>query len=86
MAEATTTTDHEAIRTWVEDRDGRPAAVRTGEQGGILRIDFGDAEEALEPIEWDEFFRIFDDNNLAFLHQEEGRSRFNKFVERNYGN
>jgi hypothetical protein len=86
MAEATTTTDHEAIRAWVEDRDGRPTAVRTGDEGGILRIDFGDAEEALEPIEWDEFFRIFDDNNLAFLHQEEGRSRFNKFVERDSGN
>jgi hypothetical protein len=85
MAEATTT-DHEAIRAWVEDRNGRPAAVRTDEEGGILRIDFGDADETLEPIEWGEFFRIFDDNNLAFLYQEEGRSRFNKFVERNYGN
>jgi hypothetical protein len=82
MAEATTTTDHEAIRQWAEDRDGRPAVVRTSGEGGILRIDFGEPEESLEPIEWDEFFRIFDDNNLAFLHQEEGQSRFNKFVER----
>jgi hypothetical protein len=85
MAEATTT-DHEAIRDWVEDRDGRPAVVRTAEEGGVLRIDFGDAEESLEPIEWDEFFQIFEDNNLAFLYQEEGRSRFNKFVERDFSN
>jgi hypothetical protein len=39
-----TTTDHEAIRRWVEERDGRPAAVRaTGNDNGdpgILRIDF----------------------------------------------
>lgn len=86
MAEATTTTDHKTIRTWVEDRDGRPAVVRTSGKGGILRIDFGEPEESLEPIEWGEFFQIFDDNNLAFLHQEEGRSRFNKFVERDNGN
>jgi hypothetical protein len=41
----------------------------------------------LEEIDWDEFFRIFDENRLAFLHQDEtrdsgGTSRFNKFVER----
>lgn len=82
MAEATTTTDHEAIKRWAEERDGRPAVVRTSGPGGILRIDFGEPEESLEPIEWDEFFRIFEDNHLAFLRQQEGRSRFNKFVER----
>ena len=40
----------------------------------------------MEPIEWDEFFRIFDENNLAFLYQEQtkdgGESRFSKFVDR----
>jgi hypothetical protein len=86
MSEATTTTDHNAIRKWVEARNGKPAVVRTAGKGGILRIDFGEPEENLEPIEWDEFFQIFDDNNLAFLHQDEaaqgGKSRFNKFVER----
>jgi hypothetical protein len=55
--------------------------VRTSGKGGILRIDFGENEEDLEPIEWDEFFRIFDGNRLAFLHSG-GQSRFNKFVER----
>jgi hypothetical protein len=86
MADATKTTDHEDIRNWVEQRNGRPAAVRTSGEGGILRIDFGEPDEELEPIEWEEFFEIFDDNNLAFLHQdktENGQlSRFNKFVER----
>lgn len=82
MAEATRTTNHEAIRRWAKERDGKPAVVRTSGEGGILRIDFGEPEESLEPIEWDEFFQIFDDNKLAFLHQEEGGSRFNKFVER----
>ena len=84
MSEATTTTDHDEIRKWIEERDGRPAIVRTKGKGGILRVDFGEPDEALEPVEWDEFFKIFDENDLAFLHQDEtggGKtSRFNKFV------
>ena len=60
--------------------------VRTSGDGGVLRIDFGEAEEALEEISWDQFFEIFDENDLAFLHQDKtssgGTSRFNKFVER----
>jgi hypothetical protein len=86
MAEAATTTDHDEIRKWIEARKGRPAAVRTKGEGGILRVDFGEPDENLEPIDWDEFFQIFDDNSLAFLHQDktsDGKvSRFNKFVER----
>ena len=35
---------------------------------------------ALERIGWEEFFRIFDRNDIAFLRDEEGSSRFNKFV------
>lgn len=49
-------------------------------------MDFGEHENDLEPVEWEEFFTIFDDNELAFWHQDitaEGLpSRFNKFVER----
>jgi hypothetical protein len=47
----------------------------------VLRIDFGDKDEALEEIGWDRFFSIFDANDLAFLRSE-GDSRFNKFVTR----
>lgn len=86
MSDATTTVDHDEIRKWVEQRDGRPAAIRTRGKDGILRIDFGEQDEELDPIGWDEFFRIFDENKLAFLHQDkvEGgkTSRFNKFVSR----
>ena len=35
MSEGRTTTDHDEIRRWVEERNGRPAAVRTGGKGGI---------------------------------------------------
>lgn len=86
MSEATTTTNHDEIRKWAEARNGNPAKVRTSGPGGILRIDFGEPEDSLDRIGWEEFFEIFDDNNLAFLHQDktgDGKlSRFNKFVER----
>jgi len=85
------TTDHEAIRTWVEERGGRPARVRgTGDDGdpGVLRIDFperGD-DESLEPISWEEWFRAFEENDLAFVYQEEtsegAESRFSRLVSR----
>ena len=89
MAESKTTTNHDEIRRWVEQRGGRPASVRdTGgdDDPGILRVDFGDQDEGLEEISWDEFFQAFDENDLAFLHQDEtedgSQSRFNKLVSR----
>jgi hypothetical protein len=89
MAESKTTTNHDEIRRWAEGRGGRPASVRdtgNGDDPGILRIDFGDEDERLEEISWDEFFEAFDENNLAFLYQDEteggGESRFNKFISR----
>jgi hypothetical protein len=91
MSESFTTTDHEEIRRWVEKRGGRAARVReTGSDGdpGILRIDFpGRGEDdALEPMSWEDWFDAFDENELAFLYQEEtqegGESRFSKLVSR----
>ncbi len=89
--ESKTTTDHEEIRRWVEGRGGRPARVKeTGRDGdpGLLRIDYpgrGD-DESLEEIPWDEWFEKFDENDLAFLYQEETKegeeSRFSKLVSR----
>ena len=89
MAKAKKTKNHDAIRNWVEDRGGRPATVSATTQGddmGLLRIDFPgySGEETLETIEWSEFFEKFDEENLAFLYQEETESgetsRFCKFV------
>lgn len=90
MSTATKTTDHDKIRRWIEERGGRPSRVadsaRGGKGGGILRVDFQERDEGLEELDWPEFFRIFDENGLAFLHQdrtEDGeKSRFNKFVDR----
>ena len=88
MSSARRTTDHDTIRKWIEERKGRPSIVgathANGRKGGLLRIDFGEKDDALEEIGWDEFFRIFDDNGLTFLHQDKTadgqQSRFSKFV------
>ena len=89
MASSKTTTDHGEIRRWAEERGGRPSAVEdTGSNGdpGILRIDFQEPDERLEQISWDDWFRAFDENSLAFLYQEEKQdgetSTFNKLVPR----
>src|SRR3954462_9947822 len=91
MANSRTTTDHEEIRRWAEERGGVPSTVAATEQGGepgILRIDFPgfSGEGTLEPISWDDFFAKFDESNLAFLYQDQtsggGESRFFKLVRR----
>lgn len=84
MSTSNTTQDHDTIREWAESRDGHPAMVETKGEGGILRIDFGEPEENLKQISWEEFFEIFDENGLSFLYQDKTAggetSRFNKFV------
>lgn len=92
MSDSQTTTDHDAIRSWVEQRGGVPATVeptRDGDDVGVLRIDFPDSDgddSELTTIAWEEFFAKFEDEKLAFLHQSETKdgstSRFNKFVSR----
>jgi hypothetical protein len=82
MASANATTDHEQIRKWAEKHGGRPAKVDTRGEGGILRLDFREKDENLQEISWDEFFEIFEENDLALLLPEEKASRFNKFVSR----
>jgi hypothetical protein len=82
-SESQTTTDHETIREWAEDKGGRPARVEgtgDGDGGGLLRLDFGDEEEDLEEISWDEFFDEFEDSDLALVYEAD--SRFSKLVDR----
>ena len=90
-SESKVTTNHDEIRRWVEERGGHPARVKDTESKnspGLLRIDYKgfSGEGSLEEISWDEFFTGFDDNNLAFLYQEETKdgkqSRFSKLIDR----
>jgi hemerythrin superfamily protein len=88
MPRGQVTKDHGFIKRWVEKRGGHPATVKgTGDDGaGILRIDFPgySGERSLREISWDEFFDKFDQEDLAFLHQDRTSggqtSRFCKLV------
>jgi hypothetical protein len=85
MARVRVTTDHQEIRKWVEARSGFPARVKgTGNKNdpGLLRIDYPgfSGEETLERISWEEFFKKFDEANLAFIYEDDPKSRFSKLV------
>lgn len=91
MASAEPITDHRKIREWAEERGAKPACVRgTGGKGdpGMIRLDFPgfSGGESLQEISWDEWFKAFEDNNLALIVQEETsggqKSNFNKLVSR----
>lgn len=87
-------TDHDEIRQWAEERNAQPSCVRgtgrnTGPSNvGMIRLDFPgySGEQSLEPIEWEQWFGVFDDRGLALLVQDETaggqRSNFNKLVSR----
>jgi hypothetical protein len=86
-----TTTDHEEIRRWAEERGAKPACVRgTGGKNdiGILRLDFPGytGEDKLEHIDWEDWFEKFDERKLALVYQEETAagetSNFNKIISR----
>jgi hypothetical protein len=86
-----TTTDHEEIRRWAEERGAKPSCVRgTGAKHdvGMLRLDFPGytGEDKLQPISWDEWFEKFDERKLALVYQEETadgeKSNFNKLISR----
>jgi hypothetical protein len=90
-AKSNTTTDHQTIRNWAEERNARPACVRgTGgeEDVGMIRLDFPgySGEESLEEISWDQWFEKFDESGLALVYQDATaggeRSNFNKLISR----
>lgn len=90
-AEAKTTTDLEVIKAWTEKRGGKPATVKgtaPEHEAGMLRIEFPGrgADENLESISWEDWYRKFEEKELAFLYQEETKdgkeSRFFKLVSR----
>ncbi|MDF2693649.1 MAG: hypothetical protein K0S65_2032 [Labilithrix sp.] len=68
------TIDHDEIRRWADSMGGKPSRVRgtgRGSDPGILRIDFprGVGEERLEHLSWDDWFKWFDKDKLAFLYE-----------------
>jgi len=83
--------DHDEIRRWAEERGATPSCVRgTGKKGdvGMIRLDFPgySGGKSLQQIDWNEWFRRFDENRLALMVQDTTaggeRSNFNKLVSR----
>ena len=94
MASASThpLTDHAEIQRWAESRGAQPACVKGTGRGktdvGMIRLDFPgySGGKSLQKISWDDWFKGFDEGNLALLVQEQTargqKSNFNKLVSR----
>lgn len=79
MTGTVTLTDHDDIRDWAASRAGAPAFVDISPAGGMqpmLRLVFdaqayedrGDrAAGGYDLVEWDEWFRLFDEMRLALV-------------------
>ncbi|MHA6642430.1 hypothetical protein [Mesorhizobium sp. A623] len=83
MTETVTLTDHETIRDWAAARAGAPAVVDVSPESGtqpMLRIVFGQQAYAdndrperptnagdYELVEWDDWFKLFDESALALV-------------------
>ena len=101
MADTVTLTDHEAIRDWAAARMGQPAIFDISPEAGtqeILRIVFDqsayqDQDRPERPVnaggyelvEWDDWFKLFDERELAMVVEAEQpgrRTSFHKLVRR----
>ena len=92
MSSSKQTHDHDTIKAWAEKHDGVPSIVadtEDGKGGGILRIHFpknSESKSDLKEIDWETFFKTFDEQKLDFLYQDKKadgeESTFHKFVER----
>jgi hypothetical protein len=87
MSEAKKTTNHDEIKKWAEKHGGVPSIIKgtedDGKGEGVLRIHFPEKskdDDSFEEVSWNEFFKEFDNNKLALLHDPDGN--FNKLVNR----
>jgi hypothetical protein len=82
------TTENRTIKSWAEKRGGKPALLQqkddTGRAGDMLKIIFPDENsKKYELLSWDQFFTIFEENNLKFLFIDEDEKQFYRLVNRN---
>lgn len=101
MAETVTLTEHEAIRDWAAARMGAPVVVDISAEGGtqpMIRLVFDqaayqDQDRADRPpnaggfefVEWDEWFKIFDEQELALVVARDRpgiRENFHEIIRR----
>ena len=100
MAETRTLVDRDEIKNWAAARIGSPAIwselAVTGKDEPVLRIVFdqhsyqdqdqgADRQGGLQLIEWDEWFKLFEERGLALVVGEEipgARDEFHEIVAR----
>ncbi|WEX09950.1 hypothetical protein [Chelativorans sp. AA-79] len=100
MAETKVLTEHEEIRDWAAARAGQPAlrtpALGMSQADPVLGFAFGqhayedtdrgwDEFGEIEIIEWDDWFRLFDERELALVVAEDvpgRREEFHEFIRR----
>lgn len=87
--ETETTTDHETIREWVDERGSTAAQVTQpagDDPGSLAVIPEGKMDDSLKEVSWEEFFEIFEDEGLAFRYQTDrddpDEQWYCEFVER----
>ncbi|HEY8400603.1 MAG TPA: hypothetical protein VIK89_05040 [Cytophagaceae bacterium] len=81
------TSDHNKIKQWAEERNARPACYKCSNGNSLLMFCFpGETEMAVAKLSWEDFFKKFEELNLAFLYQERNihgkKSRFNSFISK----
>jgi len=101
MTETVTLTDHETIRDWAAARMGSPAIIDTSPATGtqamlVLVFDQAAYQDQDRPerqansggreiVEWDDWFKIFDEQELALVvaaDQPGVRDSFHELVRR----
>ncbi|WP_028033677.1 hypothetical protein [Chelativorans sp. J32] len=98
MADTIVLTDHEEIRDWAAARAGQPVlrTLGTSQDEPVLGFSFGqqayqDTDQGwdeignVEIIEWDDWFRLFDERELALVVAEDvpgQREEFHEFIRR----
>ena len=73
------TLKHELIQRWAQAHSATPARVRSTTDA--LKLKIGSDERSWETISWDDWLKVFDEKEFAFLYEEPGFS--NKIVKRN---
>ncbi|RJQ38043.1 hypothetical protein C4559_02360 [Candidatus Microgenomates bacterium] len=76
-----TTINHKEIMEWAKKHRGKPQIIddpTAGSDTPGIRINFPGipddvflSETKIRDISWNEFFKEFDDNNLAFVYMDE---------------
>lgn len=84
-----TTTDHDTIREWVEERGSTAAQVTEpvgDDPGSLAVVPEGKMDDSVRGISWEAFFEIFEDEELAFVYQidkdDPDEQWFCTFIER----